>query len=116
MSDPVGDPAAPTKRDLVAYGLRLGAIGFGGPVALVGTCGAIGSSGGAGTPRKGTRGDRGPSPARRSFLGGAVVDVPTALIAVATLVVLLMAKKAPEPLVIVVAGLVGLAVRSALGG
>jgi chromate transporter len=40
----------------------------------------------------------------------AIVDLPTILIAVVTLGVLFV-KKAPEPLVIVAAGLVGLAVR-----
>ena len=39
----------------------------------------------------------------------AIVDVPTTAVAVATLLVLLKLKKVPEPLVIVAAGLVGLA-------
>ena len=39
----------------------------------------------------------------------AVVDVPTALIALATWLVLINVKKAPEPLIIAVAGLLGLA-------
>ena len=39
----------------------------------------------------------------------AIVDVPTALIALATLGVLLGVKKVPEPLVILAAGAVGLA-------
>jgi chromate transporter len=41
----------------------------------------------------------------------AIFDVPTIIIAVATFAVLLNLKKVPEPLVIVAAGLVGLAVR-----
>jgi chromate transporter len=40
----------------------------------------------------------------------AVVDIWTALIAVVTLIVLLKVKRAPEPLVIVAAGLIGLLV------
>jgi chromate transporter len=38
----------------------------------------------------------------------AVVDVPTALIALATLLVLVKVKKVPEPLIILVAGILGL--------
>ncbi len=38
----------------------------------------------------------------------AVVDIPTALIALVTLVVLIKVKKVPEPLIIVVAGVLGL--------
>lgn len=41
----------------------------------------------------------------------AIIDIPTALIAVATLVVLLKVRRAPEPLVIVAAGGVGLALQ-----
>jgi chromate transport protein ChrA len=41
----------------------------------------------------------------------AVVDLPTALIALATLGVLLGVKKVPEPLVILAAGAVGLALK-----
>ncbi len=43
----------------------------------------------------------------------AIVDVPTALVALATLGVLVYARRVPEPLVIVAAGLVGLALRLA---
>lgn len=42
----------------------------------------------------------------------AIYDVPTVIIAIATLAVLLKLKKAPEPLVIVVAGVCGLVIRS----
>jgi chromate transporter len=42
----------------------------------------------------------------------AVVDVPTALVCAVTLLVILTAKKVPEPLVIVAAGLVGWAVKA----
>src|ERR1044071_7507150 len=42
----------------------------------------------------------------------AITDVPTIAIAVATLLVLIKVKKVPEPIVIVAAGLVGLAVGS----
>ena len=38
----------------------------------------------------------------------AIVDVPTVVIALATLLVLVYVRKIPEPLVIVAAGLVGL--------
>jgi chromate transporter len=41
----------------------------------------------------------------------AIIDLPTALIAAATLVVLLKTKRLPEPLVILLAGAVGLALR-----
>jgi chromate transporter len=41
----------------------------------------------------------------------AIIDLPTALIAAATLVVLLKTKRVPEPLVILLAGGVGLALR-----
>lgn len=41
----------------------------------------------------------------------AVVDVPSAIIAVVTLAVLLRFRKLPEPLVIIVAGIVGLLIR-----
>ena len=46
----------------------------------------------------------------------AVIDIPTALIAAATLLVVLSAKKLPEPLVIVAAGVVGVAVKSSMSG
>jgi chromate transporter len=42
----------------------------------------------------------------------AIIDLPTALIAAATLVVLLKVKRLPEPLVILLAGGVGLALRA----
>jgi chromate transporter len=45
----------------------------------------------------------------------AVIDAPTALICLATFATLARVKGIPEPLVIVIAGLIGLAVRSALG-
>jgi chromate transporter len=45
----------------------------------------------------------------------AILDVPTALIGASTLAVLLWTKKIPEPLVILVAGIVGLAVRAIAG-
>jgi chromate transporter len=41
----------------------------------------------------------------------AIVDVPTALVAAATLIVLVKARKVPEPIVILAAGLVGVALR-----
>ena len=41
----------------------------------------------------------------------AIIDLPTALIAAGTLVVLLTIKRVPEPLVILLAGGVGLALR-----
>lgn len=41
----------------------------------------------------------------------AIIDLPTALIAITTLVVLLKIKRLPEPLVILLAGGVGLALR-----
>ena len=41
----------------------------------------------------------------------AIIDVPTALLAIATLAVLLRVRRVPEPLVIVAAGLVGIAVQ-----
>ena len=46
----------------------------------------------------------------------AVIDVPTALIAVVTLVLLLRVRKIPEPLVIVGAGVVGIVVRGVGAG
>lgn len=39
----------------------------------------------------------------------AIVDIPTAVIALTTLVVLLRIRKVPEPLVILAAGVVGVA-------
>jgi len=42
----------------------------------------------------------------------AIIDVPTTLIAVATLGALVYVKRVPEPLIIVAAGLVGLAIRT----
>lgn len=42
----------------------------------------------------------------------AIIDVPTVLIAAATLAILLRAKRLPEPLVIMAAGMVGVIVRS----
>jgi chromate transporter len=45
----------------------------------------------------------------------ALIDVPTILIALATLAVLTKAKKLPEPLVIVATGLVGLVLKQGLG-
>ena len=44
----------------------------------------------------------------------AIYDLPTVLIAAATMVALFKLKKAPEPFVIAVAGVVGLALRSVL--
>jgi chromate transporter len=41
----------------------------------------------------------------------AIVDVPTALIAVATLVVLLMTKKVPDPVLIITAGVIGFGLK-----
>jgi chromate transporter len=46
----------------------------------------------------------------------AIVDVPTALIALGTLGMLVYVKRVPEPLVIIAAGLVGFAIRSLGGG
>jgi chromate transporter len=45
----------------------------------------------------------------------AIYDVPTAVLCAATLLVILRWKRAPEPMVIVIAGLVGLAVHQLLG-
>jgi chromate transporter len=45
----------------------------------------------------------------------AVIDAPTALICLATFATLARVKGVPEPLVIVIAGLIGLAVTSAFG-
>src|SRR5436309_11623190 len=42
----------------------------------------------------------------------AIVDVPTALLALGTLATLVYVKRVPEPLVIVAAGVVGLLIRS----
>lgn len=42
----------------------------------------------------------------------AIIDLPTALIAAATLAILLSAKRLPEPLIIVVAGVAGVVARS----
>jgi len=46
----------------------------------------------------------------------ALVDVPTALIALATLGVLIATKKLSEPVLILAAGAVGLALRGAVSG
>jgi chromate transporter len=45
----------------------------------------------------------------------AIVDLPTAVIVVATLGVLVYVKKIPEPVVIVAAGVIGLLIRSLAG-
>jgi chromate transporter len=45
----------------------------------------------------------------------AILDIPTALIGAGTLAILLWTKKIPEPLVILAAGIVGLAVRAIAG-
>jgi len=45
----------------------------------------------------------------------AVVDIPTVLIAAATLLVLVKAKKVPEPLVILATGVVGVLIKGGLG-
>jgi chromate transporter len=45
----------------------------------------------------------------------AVFDLPTILICLVTLAVIFKVKKAPEPLVIAVAGVVGILVRTAAG-
>ena len=45
----------------------------------------------------------------------AIFDVPTVLICAATLLVIFKVKKLPEPLVILAAGAIGLAVHQALG-
>ena len=46
----------------------------------------------------------------------AIVDVPTALIALATLGTLVYAKRVPEPVVIVAAGIIGLVIHTMAGG
>jgi chromate transporter len=46
----------------------------------------------------------------------AIIDVPTALIALGTLGTLVYAKRVPEPLVIVAAGVIGLLIRTMAGG
>lgn len=46
----------------------------------------------------------------------ALVDIPTWLLCGATLLVISKVKKAPEPLVILAAGVVGLVLRTAMGG
>ena len=46
----------------------------------------------------------------------AVIDLPTALIALITLFLMMKAKKIPEPLIILAAGLVGLILKGATGG
>ncbi len=45
----------------------------------------------------------------------AIIDLPTALIAVGTLAALVYAKRVPEPLVIIIAGAVGLALKVTVG-
>ena len=45
----------------------------------------------------------------------AIVDVPTALIALGTVVILVRARRIPEPLVILAAGLIGLGLKGAVG-
>jgi chromate transporter len=45
----------------------------------------------------------------------AIVDLPTALIAIATLGTLVYVKRIPEPLVIVAAGVIGLVIRTIMG-
>lgn len=62
----------------------------------------------------------GVSAAAAGAIGGAAIvlgrrgitDVPTIALALATLLVLIKVKKVPEPIVIVAAGLIGLAVSS----
>ena len=46
----------------------------------------------------------------------AIVDVPTVLVALGTLVSLVYAKRVPEPVVIVAAGVIGLLIRTMAGG
>jgi chromate transporter len=46
----------------------------------------------------------------------AIIDLPTVLIAAGTLVLLLRARRLPEPLVIVAAGVVGVVITSAAAG
>ncbi|HZR46509.1 MAG TPA: chromate transporter [Candidatus Manganitrophaceae bacterium] len=46
----------------------------------------------------------------------AVIDLPTALIALITLFLMMKAKKIPEPLIILAAGLAGLILKGAMGG
>jgi chromate transporter len=45
----------------------------------------------------------------------AIIDVPTALIAVGTLATLVYVKRVPEPLVIVIAGVIGLTLKVLVG-
>ena len=46
----------------------------------------------------------------------AVIDLPTALIALITLFLMMKVKKIPEPLIILAAGLIGLILKGAMGG
>jgi chromate transporter len=46
----------------------------------------------------------------------AIIDVTTALIALATLGALVSLKRAPEPLIIIAAGVIGLVLRTMTGG
>jgi chromate transporter len=45
----------------------------------------------------------------------AIIDVPTALIAVGTLAMLVYVKRVPEPLVIIIAGVIGLTLKLSMG-
>jgi chromate transport protein ChrA len=110
-------------KGFLLYFLRLGSFGLGGPIALAGymqrdlvdarrrlagkgriksfvdgvTAGAVGAIAGAVIVL-----------ARRS-----IVDVPTAAMAAISLAVLLRFKKVPEPALILVAGIIGIALAHA---
>lgn len=136
--------ARPSLGEMFRYFLWLGSAGFGGPIALVGymerEClerrrwvtrqefkDGLAFSQLAPGPLAAQlaiyigwlcAGFRGATAAGAAFVLGrrAVIDVPTAVFAAATLVLLLWAKKVPEPLVIVAAGVAGVIVHGANAG
>ena len=86
----------PTLWELFRYFVRLGATGFGGPIALVGYLVA-------GVP--------GAIAAAAVVLGRrAIVDVATAAIAVGSFLVLTTIRKLPEPLLVLAAGVFGISI------
>jgi chromate transport protein ChrA len=69
-------------RQLIFYSLKLGYSGFGGPVALVGAVIIIASR--------------------------SIIDIPTAIIAFASVTGLIYLKKLKEPYIILIAALIGI--------
>ena len=92
-------PAAYSLKQLVLYFLRLGTLGFGGPVALVGYM-------------------HSDLVEKRKWISEAGykegLDIPTAIIAIAVILLPIYTKKIQEPFIILTAAIIGIILKMLL--